>query len=310
MSVSYLKKAGKRPETGEGETEAIVKTILQDIESGREDKALEYARRLDNYEGDVLLTDEQIEAVRKSVPQAVKDDIAYAADNVAKFAEAQRDSMQGFEIELRPGLFTGQVLRPMQSVGCYVPGGRYAHIATAIMTIVTAKVAGVKSVTACSPPRPGQGINPHILYTMDYCGADRILAMGGVQGIAAMAYGLFDIPPVDILVGPGNRFVAEAKRILFGKIGIDVFAGPTEIAIIADRTADPALVAQDLVSQAEHGLDSPAWLITDDEVLANKVAELMPRVIDQLPEATANTARTSWADYGEIVLCDTRDEMV
>ena len=310
MGAIYLKRAEKTPETLEDETQSIVKTMLTEIEAGGEPTALDNARRLDRGDGDVVVTEAQREAVRRSTPQAVKDDIAYAVDNVARFAEAQRGAMQGFEIELQPGLFTGQVLRPMQSVGCYVPGGRYAHIATAIMTIVTAKVAGVTSITACSPPRPGQGINPYILYTMDYCGADRILAMGGVQGIAAMTYGLFGVPPVDILVGPGNRFVAEAKRILFGKVGIDVFAGPTEIAVIADATADADVVAQDLASQAEHGLDSPAWLITDDHALAEAVLARLPAVIDRLPDGAAQTARTAWREYGEVVLCDRREAMV
>ena len=184
-------------------------------------------------------------------------DIRFSYERVSKFAEHQRDSMVEFETELSPGLFAGQKLIPMTTAGCYVPGGRYAHIASAIMSVATAKVAGVENVVACSVPHGDEGIHPAIVYAMDLAGADTILAMGGVQGVAAMAFGLFTGNPADILVGPGNRFVAEAKRLLFGRVGIDVFAGPTEIAIIADETADPEIVASDLAGQAEHGPDSP-----------------------------------------------------
>ena len=180
----------------------------------------------------------------------------------------RRSTITDMQVEVRPGLVAGQKAIPCEAAGCYAPGGRYSHVASAMMTVTTAKVAGCRHIAACSPPRPGTGINPAIIYTADLCGADSILAMGGVQGIAAMAFGLFGLPKADILVGPGNQFVAEAKRILFGRVGIDMFAGPTDSLIIADRTADPEIVAWDLVGQAEHGYNSPVWLVTDDRALA------------------------------------------
>ncbi|MEC9152735.1 MAG: histidinol dehydrogenase, partial [Pseudomonadota bacterium] len=227
------------------------------------------------------------------------------------FAEKQKDSMQPFETELSPGLWAGQRLIPVNTAGCYVPGGRYAHVASAIMSITTAKVAGVENIIACSAPSQDRGgIHPAILYTMDLCGADHILALGGVQGIAAMAFGLFTGKKANILVGPGNRFVAEAKRLLFGRVGIDLFAGPTEILIIADGNADPDIVANDLVGQAEHGPDSPAWLITTSRDMAEKTMDKMPGLIAALPEVQRNAAEAAWRDYGEVVLCNTNEEAV
>ena len=310
MTVETLKSSIKQPSTTDTQTQAIVAEMLQNIKQNGEQAAIDYNQKLDQWHGDIIVDEETIAAVAKTIPQGIKDDIAFAHANVTKFAQKQLDSMQGFETDLGNGVIAGQSIRPMLSAGCYVPGGRYAHIASAIMSVGTAKVAGVKNITACSPPRAGQGIDPYILYTMHYCGADKILAMGGVQAIAAMAYGLFDIPPVDILAGPGNRFVAEAKRMLFGKIGIDVFAGPTEIAIIADATADADIVAIDLVGQAEHGLDSPAWLITDNRELAAAVMAKVPEYIAALPEGARHAAQTSWDNYGEIKLCTNREEMV
>ncbi|MDG1029779.1 MAG: histidinol dehydrogenase, partial [Alphaproteobacteria bacterium] len=228
---------------------------------------------------------------------------------VTKFAEAQKASIQEFETELSPGLWAGQKLIPIETAGCYVPGGRYAHVASAIMSIATAKVAGVEHVVACSAPNTN-GPNPAIIYAMNMCGADTILSLGGVQGIAAMAFGLFTGKPARILVGPGNRFVAEAKRTLYGRVGIDMFAGPTEIAIIADDTADADIVAEDLVSQAEHGPDSPAWLFTTSRILADDVMGRMQTHIDRLPEPAKSAATTAWRDYGEVILCETDEEMV
>ena len=310
MAVHFIKKSLKVPTSTDMETEEIVKAMLKKIEQEGDSAALEYSKKLDNWDGNVLVSEEEIEKISATVPQIVKDDIAFAHENVTRFAEKQLESMLEFDVQLQDGLYTGQTIRPVQSAGCYVPGGRYAHIASAIMTIATAKVAGVKNITACSPPKPGQGVNPHILYAMNYCGANNILAMGGVQAIAAMTYGLFGLKPADILAGPGNRFVAEAKRLLFGKVGIDVFAGPTEIAIIADDTADSDIVAIDLVGQAEHGLDSPAWLITDSKKLADEVVQKVPEYIAKLPEDARLAANHSWENYGEIQLCETRDEMV
>jgi len=310
MAIEYIKKADKTSATGEDNTREIVIKMLSEIEAGGEEKALEYAKQLDGWDqGSPIVTREQIEAAKEKVPQQLKDDIQFAYDRVSGFAKHQRDSMKEFEVELSPGLFAGQKLIPMTTAGCYVPGGRYAHIASAIMSVATAKVAGVENVIACSVPHGKEGVHPAILYAMDLAGADTILAMGGVQGIAAMAYGLFGGKPADILVGPGNRFVAEAKRLLFGRVGIDLFAGPTEIAIVADKTADAEIVACDLVGQAEHGPDSPAWLFTDSRELADAVIEKVPGYIDALPEVQRNAATAAWRDYGEVVLCDTREEV-
>ncbi|MGC3873395.1 histidinol dehydrogenase [Halomonas sp. GXIMD04776] len=310
MTIQYYKKAEKNAATGYGETQELVARMLAEIEAEGEAKAKEYCRTLDGWEGDVVVSREQIDAASARVPEQLKQDIQFAYERVSRFATAQRDSIGEFEVELSPGLFAGQKLIPMETAGCYVPGGRYAHIASAIMSVATAKVAGVKNVVACSVPRDENGIHPAILYAMDLAGADTILQMGGVQGIASIAFGLFTGKPADILVGPGNRFVAEAKRQLFGRCGIDMFAGPTEIGIIADDTADPDIVAADLVGQAEHGPDSPAWLFTTSRKLADAVTERMPGLIATLPETQRKAADAAWRDYGEIILCDTREEVV
>ena len=309
MTIEYLKKAEKSAATGEDDTRNIVSQMLQEIEAGGEEKAIEYATKLDNYSGNIVITDEEIAAASAKISQQVKDDIQFAYERVRGFAEKQREALIDFEVELSPGLFAGQKQIAVQTAGCYVPGGRYAHVASAVMSVATAKAAGVDHVIACSPPKPGEGVNPAIIYTANLCGADTILAMGGVQGIAAMAFGLFTGHAADILVGPGNRFVAEAKRMLFGRVGIDLFAGPTEIAIIADKTADPMIVASDLVGQAEHGLDSPCWLFTTDRELGEKVLELMPGFIEKLPDTARTAAEGSWRDYGEVILCSDREEM-
>ena len=309
MTIEYLKKADKSATTGEDDTRKIVAQMLAEIEAGGEEKAIEYAEKLDNYSGNIVVTEEEIAAASAKVSQQVKDDIQFSYDRVRGFAEKQRAALVDFEVELSPGLFAGQKQIPVQTAGCYVPGGRYAHVASAVMSVATAKAAGVDHVIACSPPKPGEGVNPAIIYTANLCGADTILAMGGVQGIAAMAFGLFTGHAADILVGPGNRFVAEAKRMLFGRVGIDLFAGPTEIAIIADKTADPIIVASDLVGQAEHGLDSPCWLFTTDRDLGNKVLEIMPEFIAKLPDTARSAAENSWPDYGEVILCSDREEM-
>ncbi|MBC8260023.1 MAG: histidinol dehydrogenase [SAR324 cluster bacterium] len=308
MGIEYLKKASKTPQSGEEDTRRIVSEMLNSIEIGGENKVREYAEKLDNYSGNIVVTAEEIADATSKVSEQLKDDIRFAYDRVRTFAERQLESMTEFESEIAPGLFCGQRLIPIETAGCYVPGGRYAHVASAIMSITTAKVAGVNNVVACSPPKPGTGIHPAILYAMELCGADTILAVGGVQGIAAMAFGLFSGNRADILVGPGNRYVAEAKRILYGKVGIDLFAGPTEIAIISDETADPEIVATDLVGQAEHGLDSPAWLITTSRELADQVISRMSGLITDLPEVQSQAAEAAWSDYGEIVLCENREE--
>lgn len=310
MAITYLKTASKTPETETDAARKVVSEMLAAIEAGGEAAVRDYALKLDRWNGPIVLDQETIAARIRDIPQAVKDDIDFATGQVRRFAEAQRDSVRDFSLELSPGLELGQKLVPVNTAGCYVPTGRYAHIASAYMSIATAKAAGVKTVVACSAPYRGDNIHPHVLYAMTVAGADVIMCLGGVQAIAAMTYGLFTGKPADIIVGPGNKFVAEAKRMLFGKVGIDVFAGPSEVAVIADDSADPRIVAADLVGQAEHGHESPAWLITSSRRLADEVARLMPGLIATLPATARDAAGAAWRDYGEIVLCDTREEIV
>ena len=308
MPIQFLKTATMTPTSRDNETRATVEKMLANLEENKEHAVEKYTAELDGYNGPIVLDSAAIEAAADEVPQQLKDDIRFAYDRIRRFAEAQRNSINGFETELSPGLWAGQKLIPMEAAGCYVPGGRYAHVASAIMSIATAKVAGVEHIVACSAPRGEAGPNPAILYTMNLCGADTILALGGVQAIAAMAFGFYGGRPANILVGPGNRFVAEAKRQLFGRVGIDLFAGPTEIAVIADDSADPQVVATDLVSQAEHGPDSPAWLITTSRQLAEAVMARMDGLINALPETQRNAASAAWRDFGEVALCDTDEE--
>ena len=309
MPREYLKKATLTAASGASDVRATVQDILDDIERGGDSKALEYAAKFDGYDGAILLTEGDIAAAAERVPGKVKDDIRFAHDNVRRFAEAQKATLADVEVEIVEGLRAGQRVIPVDTAGCYVPGGRYSHIASAIMTVTTAKVAGCKNIIACSPPRPGVGIAPAIVFAAQICGADRILAMGGVQGVAAMTFGLFGLPPANILVGPGNQFVAEAKRILFGRVGIDMFAGPTDSLILADASADPMVVAADLVGQAEHGYNSPVWLVTDHRPLAEEVLALVPTLIATLPETNRDNATAAWRDYAEVILCADRQEM-
>ncbi|MDB3983024.1 histidinol dehydrogenase [Candidatus Pelagibacter sp.] len=310
MAIQYLKKSPKTSSTDDTKTRGIVEGILKDIEQSKEEGCKELSKKFDKFEGDVVISKERIEEIKKTLDQKTKDDVQFAHERVKKFAEAQlKNYGQDFEVELSEGLFAGQRLIPVNTAGCYVPAGRYAHIASAVMSVTTAKVAGVKNILVCSSPKPGVGVHPTIVYTADLCGADVIMNLGGVQAIAAMTNGLFNNAPADIIVGPGNQFVAEAKRILFGKVGIDLFAGPTEIAIIADETADPEIVAVDLVGQAEHGYNSPAWLYTTSKELAEKVIKRVPELIAELPELPRTNADAAWRDYGEVVLCDTDEEM-
>ena len=309
MKREYLKKAKLTSQSDAGEVTGIVQGILDDIEQGGDEAALKYAARFDKYDGNVILTAEEIEAAAAKVPEKVKRDIHFAHANVKRFAEAQKETIRDIEIEVIPGLVAGQKSIPVDAAGCYIPGGRYSHIASAIMTVTTAKVAGCNSIVACSPPRPGTGIAPAIVYAAHICGADTIIAMGGVQGVASMAFGLFGLPSANILVGPGNQFVAEAKRILFGRVGIDMFAGPTDSLILADASADPVIVAADLVGQAEHGYNSPVWLVTDDRPLAEEVMRLVPVLIEDLPETNRDNATAAWRDYGEVILCPGREDM-
>lgn len=309
MTREYLKKATLTAKSDASETHQTVKTILSEIEEGGDAKAMEYAKKFDRYEGNITLTAEEIAAACALVPEKLKNDIKFAHDNVKRFAEAQKATVSDVEIEIVPGMIAGQKAIPVDAAGCYVPGGRYSHIASAIMTVTTAKVAGCHHITACSPPRPDVGVNPAIVYAAHISGADKIMALGGVQGVAAMTFGLFGLPKANILVGPGNQFVAEAKRILFGRVGIDMIAGPTDSLILADETADAHIVATDLVSQAEHGYNSPVWLVTDDRALAEKVMEMVPVLIDDLPDVNRENAYAAWRDYAEVILCEDREGM-
>jgi sulfopropanediol 3-dehydrogenase len=309
VSIQYLKRATKSPESETATARAVVEEMLVEIGRGGEQAVRDYAAKLDRWTGPIVMTDQEIERRVREIPADVKRDIEFATERVRRFARAQRESIREFATEIQPGLTAGQRLIPINVAGCYVPTGRYAHIASAYMAIATAKAAGVPFVVASSTPYRGEGIHPHVLYAMQVAGADAILTLGGVQAIAAMAYGLFTGRPADIIVGPGNKFVAEAKRMLFGKVGIDVFAGPSEVAVIADDGADPSIVAADLVGQAEHGHESPAWLMTSSRALADKVLRLVPELIAKLPTTAREAAGAAWRDYGEVVVADTREEI-
>jgi sulfopropanediol 3-dehydrogenase len=309
MTMTYLKKATRTADAGQIDVRAAVEAMLAEILADGDDAVRRFSRDLDKWGGDIIVSDVARAAAAAQVPEKLRADIRFAHNNIRRFAEAQRATIMDCNIEILPGLTAGQRQIPVSSAGCYVPGGRYSHVASAIMTITTAKVAGVPHIAACSPPRPGQGIPPAIIYAMDLCGADVILNLGGVQGVAAMANGLFGLPKADILVGPGNQYVAEAKRILYGQVGIDMFAGPTDSMVIADSTADPDLVAWDLVGQAEHGYNSPVWLVTTDRALAERVMVLVPAMIEELPPLNADNARAAWADYAEVMLCDSAEAM-
>jgi sulfopropanediol 3-dehydrogenase len=309
MTTEYLKKANPPQAAIDVATAETVQRLLSDIKANGREAVERYARDFDGWHGPVVITDSDFEKASKALSQGIKDDIAFAHARVKDFALRQRESLHEFEVELIDGLIAGQKLIPVNTAGCYIPGGRYAHAASAIMSVCTAKVAGVPNIVATSPGHKEAGVNPAILHTMKLCGADTVLALGGVQGIAAMAYGLYSVP-ADVIVGPGNRFVAEAKRTLFGQVGIDVVAGPTESAIIADDAADVDLVAADLAGQAEHGVDSPVWLFTTSRALGDKVIEIMPSVIASLPESARNAAGAAWRDYGEVVLIGSREEAV
>jgi sulfopropanediol 3-dehydrogenase len=303
--MEYLKRArGAGEQASTGVTEAV-QEMLQRIDAHGEAAVREYAAQFDNWTGDFLLSEEKRASLIEQVPEQVRLDIDFAHRQVRTFAEAQRDSLQEFEIESAPGVILGQRVVPVDCAGCYVPGGRYAHAASALMSVATAKVAGVQKVVACSPPHRGS-VNPAIVYAMDLAGADIILEMGGVHAIASMARGLFTDTPADILVGPGNAYVAEAKRLLYGEVGIDVFAGPTESAIIADASADPMTIAVDLVSQAEHGPTSPVWLFTTSRDIGEQVISLLPRVAADMPNADVVSA--AWEDFGEVILCDSPED--
>lgn len=282
-----------------------VRAIIEDIRSRGDEAVREHSARFDQWEPESFrLTAEQIEEIVARVPQQVLDDIRFAQDQVRSFAEHQLASMKEFEVETLPGVHLGQKHIPVSAAGAYVPGGRYPLLASAHMTILTAKTAGVPRVVACTPPIRGE-IPDATVAAMHLAGADEIHMLGGVQAVVSMALGTESMAPVDMLAGPGNAFVAEAKRQLYGEIGIDLFAGPTEILVVADRTADPFVVAVDLLSQAEHGPDSPAVLITDSEELGREVMEHIDRLLPDMP--TRDNAEPAWRDHGEVRVVDDVD---
>ena len=292
----------------EAKVKGIVEGILADIDERGDTAVRELSEKFDNWSPESFrLSREEVQACIDSLPDSTIEDIKFAQTQIRNFAQAQLDSMNDIEIETMPGVILGHKNIPVASVGCYVPGGKFPMVASAHMSILTAKVAGVERVIACTPPDKGSHPAATVA-AMSMAGADEIYVLGGVQAVAAMAMGTETIKPVDFLVGPGNAFVAEAKRQLYGRVGIDLFAGPTETLIVADETADAEMVATDLLGQAEHGYNSPAVLLTTNEKLANEIEDEIQRQLKTLP--TADTASVSWRDYGQVILVDTDEEMV
>ena len=290
------------------EVRAAVESILADVAERGDEAVRRYSESFDGWTPEsFVLTEREIEACVASVPEQTVEDIRFAQEQIRGFALAQRAALTDVEVETLPGVFLGHRNIPVESVGCYVPGGRYPMVASAHMSVVTAKAAGVPRVVACAPPFDGAP-HPAIVTAMHLGGADEILVLGGVQAVAAMALGTATVDPVDMLVGPGNAYVAEAKRQLFGRVGIDLLAGPTETLVIADETCDPELAAVDLLGQAEHGPTSPAILLTTSPELAETVSAAIEDELGWLP--TADVARAAWEECGEIILCDTVDELV
>ncbi|RWC96480.1 MAG: histidinol dehydrogenase [Mesorhizobium sp.] len=299
---------GSVADDGQPAVTATVQALLAQIEEGGDKAVRELSVRFDKFDrDDYRLTKAEIDGCINALTKREREDLDFAQDQVRRFAEAQRATLLDLEIETLPGVVLGHKNVPIQNVGCYVPGGKYPLLASAHMTVLTARVAGCERVITCAPPFQGK-IAEKIVAAQALAGADEIYCLGGVQAIAAMAYGTETIAPVDILAGPGNAYVAEAKRLLFGKVGIDLFAGPTETLVIADDSVDSEIVATDLLGQAEHGVNSPALLITNSEKLARDTLDEIERLLKILP--TAAVAAKAWEDFGEIILCDTIDEMV
>ena len=310
MTIRYLKEG--KPQTERAEDDAkvrsIVESTLADIEKRGDEAVRELAEKFDNYSpASYKLTEDEIQELIAQVSPRDMEDIKFAHDQVRKFAEAQRASMTDIEVEPMPGVILGHKNIPVQSVGCYVPAGKFPMVASAHMSVLTASVAGVPRIVAATPPFQGKP-NPAVVSAMHLGGAHEIYVLGGMQAVGAMAIGTQTIEPVHMLVGPGNAFVAEAKRQLFGRVGIDLFAGPTETMVIADETVDAEICATDLLGQAEHGYNSPAVLLTNSEKLAHETLAEIDRLLTILP--TADTARVSWEDYGEVIVCDSYDEML
>ncbi|MGF1475431.1 MAG: histidinol dehydrogenase [Geminicoccaceae bacterium] len=310
MTIEFLKRGKAEADRAEEDAQVrrIVETTLADIEARGDEAVRELSKKFDGYSPAAFrLSDADIEALIAKLSTRELDDITFAQDQVRRFAEAQRDALKDIEIETLPGVILGHKNIPVQSVGCYVPGGKFPMVASAHMSVATAAVAGVKRIVACTPPFKGEP-NPGVIAAMHRGGAHEIYVLGGIQAIGAMAIGTTTIDPVHMLVGPGNAFVAEAKRQLFGRVGIDLFAGPTETMVIADDTVDAEICATDLLGQAEHGYNSPAVLVTNSRKLAEETLAQVDRLLQILP--TAETAGASWRDYGEVILCDTYDEML
>ena len=310
MAIRYLKESKSQSERREDDAKvkAIVEETLADIEARGDAAIRELSEKFDKYSpASFRLSEAEIEALIAEVSPRDLEDIRFAQDQVRRFAEAQRASMTDIEVETMPGVILGHKNIPVQSVGCYVPAGKFPMVASAHMSVLTASVAGVPRIIAATPPFQGKP-NPAVVAAMHLGGAHEIYVLGGMQGIGAMALGTQTIDPVHMLVGPGNAFVAEAKRQLFGRVGIDLFAGPTETMVIADETVDAELCATDLLGQAEHGYNSPAVLLTNSETLARQTMEEIDRLLTILP--TADTAAVSWAEYGEVIVCDSYDEML
>ena len=310
MAITYLK-SGKPDEEraqDDAKTKSIVEEILLDIETRGDRAVRDLSVKFDSYKPqNFKLTNQEILDLMATLSDRELADIKFAQEQVRNFAQAQRESMLDIEIETLPGVILGHKNIPVQSVGCYVPGGKFPMVASAHMSVLTASVAGVPRIIACAPPFNGKP-NPAAITAMHLGGAHEIYVMGGIQAVGAMAIGTETIEPVHMLVGPGNAYVAEAKRQLFGRVGIDLFAGPTETMVIADDTVDAELCATDLLGQAEHGYNSPAVLVTNSEKLANATIVEINRLLKIIP--TADTAGKSWEDYGEVILCDTYEEML
>jgi sulfopropanediol 3-dehydrogenase len=305
----YLKRTTAPPATVSDEVRRTVADMLSDIERRGIDAVRDFSRRLDGWDPpSFIATDGDIQAASDQLSAELKQHIAFAQAQVRSFAERQLSTLAPLDVETQPGVRLGHRHVPVAAVGAYVPGGRYPMLASSFMTVVVPKVAGVQRVVACAPPREGRGIHPEMLYAMATSGADQIVALGGVQALAAMAYGIDEVPAVDMIVGAGNAYVAEAKRQLFGRVGIDLLAGPTEILVLADETADAELVAADLLGQAEHGPTSPAVLITTDRRLGERVADQVVELLKRWP--TAAVAGEAWRDRGEIVVAAGRDEAI
>jgi len=306
--AEYLKQAAPWASQSSDDVRQTVSEMLSRIEREGLDAVREYSRRLDNWDPPSFVVDDAtVRRAADALTEELQAHIAYAQDQVREFAHRQRETMTDLEVELRPGVVLGHKHIPVDGVGSYVPGGRYPMLASSFMTVLVPKVGGVPRVVACAPPWRGEGIHPAMLLAISTSGADQILCIGGVQALAMLAFGLGGVEPVDMIVGAGNAYVAEAKRQLFGRVGIDLLAGPTEILVLADETADPQLVAADLLGQAEHGPTSPAVLISLSRPLAEAVLEHVDRYLaDSWP--TAEVASVSWRDHGSIVVVDSREE--